>query len=128
MEYVRLDDGWDTSFLNFWESGFDAEALLGAEQLSAGQNITWSEMTYAGSALMDAYVAFHIATNNSQWGELGQMFMGDLADWAINKDDWRFSNAATDDGEGKPYLGCNNDRMTHVPKGLSMTLNGLRLK
>jgi len=86
--------------------------------LSAGQNITWSEMTYAGSALMDAYVAFHIATNNSQWGELGQMFMGDLADWAINKDDWRFSNAATDDGEGKPYLGCNNDRMTHVPKGV----------
>jgi len=33
MEYVRLDDGWDTSFLNFWESGFDAEALLGAERV-----------------------------------------------------------------------------------------------
>jgi len=92
--------------------------MLGTEQLSLGQDITWSEMEYQGSALMDAYIAFHIATNNSNWGELGQMFMGQIADWSINKDDFQWSDTKSDDGEGSPYLGCNNDRMTHVPKGV----------
>merc|ERR1719242_1631775 len=116
MEYVRMDNGWDTSFLNVWESAFDAEAMLGTEQLSQGQDIVWSEMKYQGSALMDSYIALHVATNNSNWGELGQMFMGYIADWAQNKYTW--SDELSDDGEGSPYLGCNNDRMTHVPKGV----------
>jgi hypothetical protein len=116
MEYVRMDNGWDTTFLNMWESGFDARAILG-DQLDAGQDIVWSETEYVGSALMDSYIALHQATNNSNWGELGQMFMGEIANWATGGG-YVWSDESTDDGQGNPYLGCNNDRMTHVPKGV----------
>jgi len=34
--------------------------------------------------------------------------------------DWAFGNNQWDDEDesGHPYIGCNNDRMTHVPKGV----------
>merc|ERR1719382_2209571 len=32
-----------------WESGFDAKAMLGEEQLALGQDLVWSEADYVGS-------------------------------------------------------------------------------
>merc|ERR1719334_1048443 len=49
------------------------------------------------------------------WGELGLIYMTDnFTNWALGEYTWPESNAST----YTPYIGCNNDRMAHVPKGI----------
>jgi len=53
-----------------------------------------------------------IATDD--WNEKNALLLGeDYFAWALGENQW-----TDDDKDGHPYLGCNNDRMGHVPKGV----------
>ena len=115
-EYIRMDNGMNSPYQTMFGSSMDARAILG-DQIEIGQNITWSEVSYVGSALTDAFIALGIATTD--WGEAGLLYLEEdkspfqLRKWALGQYEW-------DDSMdwGHPWLGCNNDRMTHAPKGV----------
>ena len=111
MEYVRLDKFNTAMYRNQFNAPLDASALLG-NQLERGQDLLWSEASYVGTALSDASILLSLVTDD--WGEMGLLFLdNDFSDWAMGKHQWN-----DHDEEEHPYLGCNNDRMAHVPKGL----------
>ena len=113
MEYLRLDKKSSAMYRNQFNAPLDAKALLDT-QINAGYgNIIWSEVEYVGSALTDAQILLAMVTED--WGELGLIYMTDnFTNWALGEYTWPESNASTH----TPYIGCNNDRMAHVPKGL----------
>ena len=121
QEYVRLDNGMTTPFLTMFGAAMDARALLG-DQIEAGQNMSWIEAHYIGSHLTDAFMA--VALSTSDWSEMGLLYVegptmsaDKLLEWAVGQYTFDFAN---------PVLGCNNDRMTHAPKGvLGIRMDGV---
>ena len=76
-----------------------------------GRDEEWRQIQYVGTPLTDAHVALSLAAID--WGQQGMMLMDDeFQRWALGKHEF------TAKREGHPYLGCNNDRMSHVPKGV----------
>ena len=119
-EYIRMDDGMSSPYQSMFGSALDARAILG-EQIEGGQdNIKWSEMQYVGTPLTDAIVAMSAASDD--WGEMGLMWVTDhFSGWALGQYQWNDDGQVLTD-ESHPYLGCNNDRMTHVPKGVNFSV------
>ena len=118
QEYVRIDNGYNSEFKHMFDGALDARALLG-EQVETGQNISWNETQYVGSPLTDAFIAMALAA--SDWVEMGQLYLGETHNNSIsNLRDWTLGNFtfSGDDNTTHPELGCNNDRMTHAPKGI----------
>jgi len=111
VEYVRMDKPTQSLYRNQFNAPLDASRILG-DQLYDGQELVWSEAHYVGSALTDAEIALHLATDD--WGEQGLLVIDDqFVKWTKGLHQWD-----DDDRLGHPYLGCNNDRMAHVPKGV----------
>ena len=109
-----MDSPVNSLYQNMWGGAFDARACLG-DQIEAGDDLDWTQVSYVGNALMDSFIALGMATTD--WGEMGMFYMEGTAfgqydgfgQWTLGQN--TFSNFT------HPYLGCNNDRMTHVPKG-----------
>ena len=111
-EYLRMDKYHDTSYRNPYGAALDAHSVL-SKQIEAGQRIDWSTVRYKGDALIDSYIVLDLLTD-SEWPAKQEMFIGDeFVDWALGVHHWD-----NDDDEGHPHLGCNNDAMTMVPKGI----------
>merc|ERR1712228_29861 len=55
----------------------------------------------------------HIAFTDDQWGGLGQMLLDNGTDWIGH---FTCSDTQSEDVWGTPYLGCNEDRITHFAK------------
>jgi len=91
---------------------------LGTQINPGYYDIVWSEVEYVGSALTDAEILLSMVTED--WGEQGLIYMTDnFTNWALGQYSWP-EDVATDSKKNKniPYIGCNNDRMAHVPKGI----------
>merc|ERR1719447_843036 len=117
MEYRRLDCHNGGMYRNQFNAPLDADALLGPQINGGYYDIVWSEVDYVGSALTDAEILLSMVTE--QWGELGLIFTTDnFTGWALGEYSWP-NDSASDDVKNDyiPYIGCNNDRMAHVPKG-----------
>merc|ERR550525_1983419 len=111
MEYVRLDRSGNFTYQNQFAAPLDARAMLG-EQIEDGSDIVWAETQYVDNALTDALLMLTALTED--WGELGQSLIPDvMIDWVLGEGDW-----VDDNSWNRPYLGCNVDRMGHIPKGL----------
>merc|ERR550525_1167333 len=111
MEYVRMDKPQVSLFRNQFNAPLDAARVLG-DQLLDGQDLVWAEAHYVGSALTDAEIALSLATDD--WGEQGLLVIdSDFSGWAKGEFQWDDESA-----KDHPQLGCNNDRMAHVPKGV----------
>merc|ERR1719361_302446 len=112
MEYNRLDAFSQAMYRNQFNAPLDARALIG-DALDAGyDDIVWADVEYVGSALTDAEILLSLVTED--WEELGLVFMeNDFAEWAQGQTSW-----SDDHGNEHPYIGCNVDRMGHVPKGI----------
>lgn len=94
-----------------WTGSLDAKAVLG-DQIEMGSDIDWTQVKYVGSALTDAFIALGLATED--WGEKSLLWLSDeFKAWAQGEHQWDYS---ADDA--RPWLGCNNDRMSHAPKGI----------
>ena len=109
-----MDNGHNSPYQTMFGSSMDARAILG-DQIEAGQDIDWSAVSYIGSALTDAFIALGMATED--WGEAGLLYIeGTTSEpyrfkqWALGLHQWNSTY--------RPYLGCNDDRMTHAPKGI----------
>merc|ERR1719474_2359581 len=99
-------------------------------QIDMGEDIVWADVRYIGGPLTDASILLAMVTDD--WGEQGLIMMPEnYTNWALGKHQWDDSTKA-----GHPYLGCNNDRMAHVPKGVigirmdgadDVTFNGLEI-
>jgi len=75
-------------------------------------NVDWANVKYVGSALSDAEIVLKMI--GEDWGDLALVYMTDnFTDWTIGEYSW-----PENDTYITPYLGCNNDRMGHVPKGI----------
>merc|ERR1719361_1674803 len=112
LEYVRMDKWNEAMYRNQFNAPLDANAILGDQILPGSDNITWADTTYIGSALSDASILLAIVTED--WGEKGLIFLpDDFTTWALGESTWD-----DEKNDGHPYLGCNNDRMSHVPKGV----------
>jgi len=110
-EYIRMDDWNRSPFMNPWTGSLDARALLG-EQIESGTAMNWTEAKYVGSALTDSFIALALAT--SDWGEKSLLWISDdFIAWSLGLDSWDYTDKVS-----RPYLGCNNDRMSHAPKGV----------
>ena len=97
--------------MNMWTGSLDARAILG-DQIEAGQDMDWSTAKYVGSALTDAFIALGFATND--WGEKSLLWLSDdFKAWSLGEHSWDYSAA-----DSRPWLGCNNDRMSHAAKGM----------
>lgn len=104
-------------YRNQFNAPLDASVLLGDQMLGGNDGISWSEVEYKGSPLTDAVVLLGIATDD--WAEKNVLLLGDdFMAWALGDNQWD-----DEDEEGHPYLGCNNDRMGHVPKGKACRLS-----
>ena len=117
VEYLRLDRFQQSVIRNPVGGALSASAVLGdiAAQSEDG-GFDWSSARYHGDVLLDAFVALELATATSSgsWGERGAMSLGeDFVDWTQGLHRWD-----GDDEEGHPHLGCNNDAMTMVPRGV----------
>merc|ERR550525_1943432 len=114
MEYNRLDAITQAMYRNQFNAPLDARALLG-DQIEAGYyGIEWETVTYVGSALTDAEILLSLVTND--WEELGLVFMeNDFGLWAQGEVVWSETDPK---GFDHPFIGCNVDRMGHVPKGI----------
>ena len=124
-----MDKYGEAIYRNQFNAPLDAKALLG-DQLVNQPEITWSEVEYVGSALSDAEILLGLVTED--WAEQALLFMpNSFTAWAMGKAKW-------DDhrDDARPWLGCNNDRMAHVPKGVigvrmdgtdSVVFNGLEI-
>ena len=111
-EYIRLDHS--IRYQMMFGASIDASALLG-DQIESGQDIVWSEVSYVGSALTDSYIALYTAT--SDWSEMGLMWIEGEENGSERLYDWSLGQHQFDDNGSTPFLGCNNDRMSHAPKG-----------
>ena len=101
----------DTSFYrNQFNGPIDASALLGEQMMAGYDGIVWSEVEYRGSPLTDAILTLGMITDD--WNELNVLLLDDLPEWALGENPWD-----DEDEKGHPYLGCNNDRMSHASKG-----------
>jgi hypothetical protein len=114
MEYNRLDSKTQAMYRNQFNAPLDARALIG-DQLDAGyDDIVWSDVEYIGSALSDAEVLLSLVTDD--WEELGLVFMeNNFTDWAQGTAQWSDDSSPN---SAHPFIGCNVDRMGHVPKGI----------
>jgi len=111
VEYLRMDKYHSAMYRNQFNAPLDARMVLG-DQIEAGDDIVWADVHYEGSALTDAEILLSLVTND--WGEQGLIMIDqNYTDWVQGRHQWDDSTAA-----GHPYLGCNNDRMAHVPKGV----------
>ena len=111
LEYVRMDKPRESLYRNQFNAPLDASRVLG-DQVLDGQDIIWSKARYVGSALTDAEIALSMATDD--WGEQGLLVIdSNFTNWAQGTHQWN-----DDEDLEHPYLGCNNDRMAHVPKGV----------
>ena len=78
-------------------------------------DIDWHNTTYVGNALTDAYVALALGTDS--WDDKGLLWFDShrhFLSWAMGNYRWPPENR---EDTYHPQLGCNNDRMTHTPKG-----------
>lgn len=83
----------------------------GADQLAKGHDSKWSEAEYVSTALTDAYlVQMEVTSDCGQNGTL--QISSEFMEWSRGTHRW--NDDAVDD---HPYFGCDNDRMSHVPKG-----------
>ena len=106
-----MDKHGQAMFRNQFNAPLDARAVLG-DQIEAGQDLKWSEVEYVGSPLTDAEILLSLVTDD--WGERGLLLItANFSNWAFGKKKWDDNTDA-----GHPWLGCNNDRMAHVPKGV----------
>ena len=106
-----MDKPRESLYRNQFNAPLDASRVLG-DQIEMGQGLIWSETYYVGSALTDAEIALSLATDD--WGEQGLLVIDqNFTDWAQGLHRW-----VDDEDLEHPYLGCNNDRMAHVPKGI----------
>ncbi len=124
MEYQRLDSLRAAMYRNQFNAPLDAVALL-RDQIEPGyDDVLWSEVKYKGSALSDAFILLSMVTED--WEELGLTYMGDIfQEWTLGETDWPEYTASDDDASPAiPYIGCNVDRMGHVPKGRLTVLIG----
>ena len=97
--------------MNMWTASLDARAVLG-DQIEAGQDLDWSAVQYVGTALTDSYIALALAT--SDWSEKSLLWLNDaFIEWSLGEHSW-----GTEMDDAHPWLGCNNDRMSHAPKGI----------
>ena len=118
-EYIRLDSPVNSLYQNMFGAGLDARAILGDQILVGEDALDWTTAKYVGSALVDATIAVGIASTD--WAEMGLLYIeatslgtyDGFSQWALGR--YRFGDAYS--LSRGPYLGCNNDRMTHVPKG-----------
>ena len=113
-EYLRMDRFETNSYRNPFGAALAAHSVLGKQMLS-GQMIDWSTVRYKGDALMDSYIVLDLLTNwQSEWEGKGQMYIGqEFVDWTLGLHQW-----SNEEDDGHPHLGCNNDAMTMVPKGM----------
>ena len=113
LEYQRLDATGEAMYRNQFNGPLDATALLG-EQIEAGYwDIEWWTVSYVGSALSDAFIVLELVTDD--WEEMGLIYMeNNFTDWALGT----YSYPVDGDTAEYPNIGCNSDRMGHVPKGL----------
>merc|ERR1712130_233121 len=85
---------------------------MGGDQLDLRGNVDWPNVKYVGSALSDAEITLKMI--GQDWGDLALVYLtDDFTNWAIDEYSWP-SNDSTE----TPYIGCNVDRMGHVPKGI----------
>jgi len=114
VEYVRLDRRNQAPFRNPMGGVIDAAALLGdlsELDLNDDGSVNWRKARYRGDVLTDAFVALEVAT--AEWGERGLMALGqDFVDWTQGLLPF------TNDDEGHPLFGCNNDAMGMLPRGV----------
>ena len=114
QEYIRLDKFNGPQYKNPYNSGMNVRALLGYNsELDKGlDNMDWSKATYIGDTLTDAHIAMTLSTND--WGELQLIMMDDdFLKWTQGKHQYSMDEDAL-----HPQIGCNNDRMTHLAKGV----------
>ena len=120
LEYQRLDATGVAPFANQFKGPLDARALLG-DQIEAGYwDIVWSDVSYLGSALSDAFIVLRLVTND--WEEMGLVYLeNNITDWALGKYQYpELSESA--DISAYPSIGCNIDQMGHVPLLASLTV------
>ena len=112
MEYVRLDRSEEYTYQNQFAGPLDARAMLGPQIEVGNDDIIWSEMHYVGTALTDALILLQLLTDD--WGELGNSLVhSNMTSWTLGQFTW-----SDEEKEDSPYLGCNVDRMGHIPKGV----------
>jgi len=111
-EYVRFDKLNTFVYKNPFDAALDASAMLGDQLISnAANEMDWTSVRYRGSVLTDVAIILDMVTPD--WGLMGFSRVSDeLWRWAKGEARW------TAEKGGHPYLGCNNDRMTHVAKGV----------
>ena len=105
------------AYQNPWTAALDAKAILG-DQIEAGMAIDWHSAEYVGSALTDAFVALALSTDD--WNEKGLLWFDShrhFLSWALGHYQWP---PVQREEAYHPQLGCNNDRMTHTPKGIGV--------
>ena len=120
MEYQRLDRFASAMYRNQFNSPLDATALLGDKIQIGYDDLMWSEAKYVGSALTDASIVLAMVTND--WEELGLTYLTtNFTDWAQGKYSWPHHTAMDMPADVNiPRIGCNTDRMAHVPKGVAL--------
>jgi len=112
LEYIRFDKWDEAMYRNQFNGPLDASWLLGDQTVTGDNAMPWADVEYRGSPLTDASVLLSLVTND--WGEQALMFIPeDFQQWALGNNLW--NNTAN---TSHPHLGCNNDRMSHVPKGV----------
>jgi len=126
MEYIRLDRADEYTYQNQFAAPLDARAMLGDQVETGNDDMPWTETQYVGTSLTDALLLINMLSDD--WGELGQSLVGasDLLDWTIGEYQWTDDAADREETDAgglptdtdSPYLGCNVDRMGHVPKGI----------
>ena len=111
LEYVRLDRSENYTYQNQFAAPLDARAMLG-DVVDDGQDLVWADVQYVGTALTDALLMLNTLTDD--WGELGQSLIPDvMTSWVLGEQPF------DDDSDANhPFLGCNVDRMGHIPKGV----------
>ena len=107
-----MDRSEEYTYQNQFAAPLDARAMLGAQVDVGNADLVWSEAHYVGTALTDALMLMNLLSDD--WGELGQSLVpSNMTSWTLG--DFVWSDESETDS---PYLGCNVDRMGHVPKGV----------
>ncbi len=97
--------------MNPWTASLDARAVLG-DAIESGVDLDWASVQYAGTALTDSYIALAVAT--SDWNEQSLLWLStEFIEWSLGELSWSMAVETA-----HPWLGCNNDRMSHAPKGM----------
>ncbi len=107
-----MDKSGNYTYQNQFAAPLSARAMLGSQVEVGDDDMEWENAHYVGTALTDALLMLNLLTDD--WGELGQSLIPEkMNSWVLGKYQW----SATND-EDSPYLGCNVDRMGHIPKGV----------